>query len=156
MRSVIIAFAICSSLFGLSKSQIQVIEKVKSEARKYTNYPTTIAAICMVESSAGANKNRIGDDGTSYGVMQIKVDTVRWLATQWEELRWTKSLSDMDVARMLLTRIDFSVMVASLRFEQVRKYHGYFKAVSAYNGTYVNYRYVRKVNHARRVINETR
>ncbi len=153
MRGLAIGLFLASYLFGLSDSQIDTVKKIREIAKKHTAYPTTIAGISIVESSAGANPNRVGDDGKSFGVLQIQTATVRWLSTEWRELEWTNGLSDHDIGRLLLTDLEFSVMVACLRFEQVRQYHGYFKAVSAYNGGYDNHRYVRKVNKAKRLIN---
>ncbi len=137
---------------SLSNAQKRVLRNVITEAKKHTRYYTTIAAICLVESSAGANKNKIGDDGRSYGIMQIQTKTVRWLASVNKALVWTNRLSDMDIAKLLLTRLDFSVKVACAYIEHYRKIKGYFKAVSIYNGGYKNYRYVGKVERAKKLI----
>jgi hypothetical protein len=149
----IIYLLLTSSLFALSPQQKANLKIVYDEAKKHTRYPTTIAAICLVESSAGANKNRVGDDGASYGVMQIQVKTVRWLASIKESLKWTNKLSNIDIAKLLLTHLEFSTRIACIYFEHYMSHDwGYFKSVSMYNGGVKNYRYVNKVENAKKLI----
>ena len=135
-----------------------MIKQVKKEAQKYTKYQTIIAAINGVESSNGENKHKIGDDGASYGDMQIQVPTVRQVAKWWpEHLAWTEKLSDLDIAKLLLTRLDFSVQVASLYFEHYLKHWGFTKAVMAYNGLpggKMNWKYFNKVMRYKDLINK--
>lgn len=154
MRLILFLFPIFA--YAMTPGQEITLSKIYNEAKKHTKYPSTICAIALTESSAGKNPNKIGDDGRSYGVLQIQVKTARWLSSLYKEIEWVSQLSDMDIAKLLLTRIDFSVQVASLYFEHYRRHWGYFKAISMYNGGINNWRYYRKVQANKKIINKWR
>lgn len=137
-------------LLSFDYKQKQLIKRVYSEAKKYTDYPSTITAICGVESSYG--KNILGDDRQSLGPMQIQPKTARWIASLYKELNWILYLPKKELETVLLTDFKTSVMVACFYFEHYRRHKGYFKAVSVYNGTYTNKKYVDKVNRMKKEI----
>jgi len=142
-----------SNIYALSDKQIAMVKMVKQEARKYTKYPTTIAAMCLVESSAG--KNRVGDKDASLGILQIQTKTIRWLSQHYDSLAFTSTLSDYDIEKLLLSNDKFSVEVASLYFEHYMKHGwGYFKSISMYNGGINNWTYYNKVMKAKKVVNK--
>lgn len=148
--SIIVAFGILSSLYAMSNKQVDTIRMVKEEAKKYTRYPSTIAAMCLVESSAG--KNRIGDDRKSLGLLHIQVATVRWLSGMYESIAFTKKLSDYDVEKLLLSNDSFSIEVASIYINHYMAHGwGYTKSVMVYNGGVNNWTYYRKVMKAKRI-----
>ena len=148
--AIIIASGLLSSLYAMSDKQIETIRMVKKEAKKYTRYPSTIAAMCIVESSAG--KNRIGDDRKSLGLLHIQVATVRWLSGMYESIAFTKKLSDYDVEKLLLSNDSFSIEVASLYINHYMDHGwGYTKSVMVYNGGVNNWTYYRKVMEAKKI-----
>lgn len=142
---------VAHSLYGMSEEQAIMIKKVKKEARKHTRYPSTIAAICLVESSAGANRNKIGDDGKSFGIMQIQAETTKWLSSVDGSLAWVKKLSKYDIQKLLLSNDRFSVEIASKYFDHYRKAWGYRKAIMIYNGGVNNWTYYNKVRKALKI-----
>lgn len=142
------------NLHSLSDKQIERIKFVKEEARKYTKYPSTIAAMAIVESSAG--KNRVGDKDKSLGILQVQVKTVRWLATMYPTLVFTTTLSDYDIEKLLLSNDRFSVEVACLYFEHYMSHGwGYTKSIMVYNGipnNKLNWTYYNKVMKAKKLV----
>ena len=131
-------------MFWPSKSQVATIKFVKHEASKYTRHKSAIAAICLTESSAGLR--RVGDDYQSFGIMQIQVPTVRWLAGVDNSISWTDDLSDYDVKKLLLHDESFSVEVACKYFEYYRRHGGFDYAIGMYNGGGLkNKRYIGKI-----------
>ena len=124
-------------LFGISKDQEACKALVYTEAKKYTNYPSTIVAIAFTESSCGINI--LGDDGNSLGIMQMQVSTAKWV-----DKRLLK-VPTRHLKTMLLLNPRLGIRLASKLFERHRRRHGYFGAVSRYNGGARNYRYYNKV-----------
>ena len=77
---LLLVLIVALNIVAISKKQMTIMDLVYDEASKHTNYPTTIAAISMQETSC-LRKNVIGDDETSFGVTQFQLVTAR------EELR---------------------------------------------------------------------
>lgn len=149
---------ITSYLFALSQEQKQNLRIVHDEASKWTNFPTTIAAQCLVESSGGKKGELVGKYDTkpttqSLGALQFLVPTVRFLITKYPKtLKYIKHLTDYEIAIKLLKDIRFNAKLAALHFEYYNKRVGYFKAISIFNGGFNNRKYVRKVNRAKKLI----
>lgn len=118
-------------------------------AKKFTNYPSTIVAIAYTESSCG--KAILGDDGKSLGIMQIQVKTARDII-RWnpKNLGFLMYMPDKQLETMLLTNVYVQVQMASLLFEHHRVRHGYFGALSRYNGGKNNVKYYNKVERNKR------
>ena len=129
----------------LSELQINNYRFGYTIAANYTNYPTTIMAIYRQETSLGADPRRVGDDGKSFGIMQIQIPTVRWLAEIYEDISWLNSFSDEAIKHILVTRDDFSIILACYYFEHYRKHWGYRRAVMMYNGGVNNWTYFNSV-----------
>ena len=142
--------SIATSIYALPSKRRAIMNMVYIESKKYTRFPTTIAAICMTESSLG--KNRYNKEG-SLGLMQLQVDTVRdvirWFPVS---LGWMKTLRDHQIATYLLGNDKLSIKIASLLFEWHRKRHGYFGAISRYNGGANNWTYYNKVQKNKKLI----
>lgn len=139
-------------LFAFSPQQKANYWEVHQLASQFTDYPSTIAAIFFVETSLGTHPRRINDDGRSFGDMQIQVSTVRWLADMYPDLSWLNTLTDLDIAKFLLTRRDFSVLIACIYFEHYRQAWGFRRAVMMYNGGVNNWTYYNKVMEARKLL----
>ena len=135
---------------AVSYDQITMLSKVKHEARKYTKYPSTIAAICMVESSAGRDK--LGDMDQSLGIMQIRIETVRWLSTMYDKFANVRNMTDQQIELKLLYDYRFSVAVAAYYINHYIA-HGWShkRAVMIYNGGTQNYTYYNKVMEAMKI-----
>lgn len=132
-----------SSLFALSPYQIMTLKEVDTISRKYTNYPSTIEAICLTESSLG--KNKYNSEG-SFGVMQVQVETAKYIGAKVPEIgEMIHGMDDSDLVVALLTDTEISVAIASAYFEYNRKRYGYFQAISRYNGGTKNYTYYNRV-----------
>lgn len=156
-----IILLISLKLHAISHQQLKTKMLVLSEAKKYTNYHTTIAKICFIESSYGLNI--LGDDSRSLGIMQFKVSTARDMIRMCPKtLYWIKKISNRRLATILLEDKRLSIMLASLRFEYYRKKFGFRMAIMLHNGKWVidkngrakrdknnnkivNYKYVKKV-----------
>ena len=138
--AIIIASGLLSSLYAISDKAKARIMIVKKEARKYKingeSYESTICGKYGVETYYGLDKRKIGDDGKSYGDLQIQVSTVRQVAKWFPEyLGWTEKLSDLDIAKLLLTRLDFSAQVATLHLKHYMEAGwSYEDSVIIYNG----------------------
>jgi len=128
-------------------------EYVKKEASKYTKYPSTIAAIIKVESQNG--KYIIGDEGRSLGIAQIQVKTAKYLAKRDPSLTWMLKVPDLSLRTMLIRNDRLSIEICSKLFEYYRKKHGYFQAISRYNGGTQNYTYFNKVQKEKTFLWET-
>jgi len=125
MRLILLAM-VCVNVYAISA------KAVFKEAKKYTDYPSTIVAIAKAESSLG--KEVLGDDRKSLGLMQFQVPTVRWLSTKYKCLKFIKRLSDKSIETMLLRNDTMSIKLASLMFEFWRKRKGYKIAIIRHNG----------------------
>lgn len=146
----------------LSKSQINVLKEIYSVAKSVDEYPSTIAAISLVESSAGLNI--IGDwkkDAgvslltASLGCMQIRLDTCRWIIEVTPSLSKYKKIKDQQLAGLLLTNVRFSALIASHYFKKLRASRKrYYLAVSGYNGGYYNKSYYNRVKKAKIIIDQ--
>ncbi len=146
-------FAIASVV--LTPKQVETLKMVRSIALKYPNkngetFENTAMAICLSETSAGVFK--VGDIGknpnifkASLGIMQVRIDTVRFLA---KKLNWTKvlNMSDVKLVNKLLSDDKFNVEVAVKYIVWLNDYtKNYFRTVSRYNGGNYNYKYYYKV-----------
>lgn len=136
MRLILLAM-MCVNVYAISA------KAVFKEAKKYTDYPSTIVAIAKAESSLG--KEVLGDDKKSLGLMQFQVATVRWLSTKYKCLKFIKKLSDKSIETMLLRNDAMSIKLACLHFEFWRKRYNYFVAISKHNGGFNNRTYYNRV-----------
>jgi hypothetical protein len=129
---------------SLFSSQLKCKREVYSIAKLYTNYPTTIVAIAMTESSCGLHL--LGDDSKSLGIMQMQIptarDVIRWNP---KELGYLSRLTTPRLRTVLLSNTYIQVKMATLLFEHHRRRHGYKKAVSLYNGGMHNTVYFNRV-----------
>lgn len=131
-------------------SQQQCLELVDTEARKYTNYPSTIKGIALAESSCG--KHLVGDlkrnvpvTKASLGIMQFQLVTAREVMKTQADLRSMARESDVRLVTRLITDHALSIRLACLRFERHRKRYGWREAVSRHNGGRNNRAYVARI-----------
>jgi len=163
LKFIILFFTLSISLVAgnlFSAKQIKNLQTVYSVSSKITKYPSTIASIALVESSAG--KNIIGDwnknSGTSLlvaslGILQIRLNTCKWVIKKEKSLYKYSKYNDSKLAGLLLTDIKFSTIIASYYFEILRKSrHQYFPTISGYNGGYYNRPYYDRVIKAKKHI----
>lgn len=137
MRYITMVLVLTLSLHAISK------QSIKEHAREFTNYPSTILAIAGVESSYC--KNVLGDDGKSLGCMQIQVPTALFIAKKDSSLAWLSRIPRKTLETLLLRNDALSIEIACKLFEYHRVRHGYFGAVSRYNGGANNKAYYNKV-----------
>ena len=136
------------SLYSMNQKECRSL--VLEESRKYTAYRTTMLAIAYSESSCGVNI--LGDIGRSLGVMQVQASTAKWIATKVKSLAYLKYISNKRLETMLLLDDKLNIKIATNLFEYHRKRHGYFGAVSRFNGGSNNRTYYRKVERTKRWI----
>ena len=101
LLSLIFTFSLFAAANDVSKEQLQVLNSLRKVAKtiasaKGETYEDTMSAICLTESSAG--QNLIGDfhknialTKASFGIMQIQVQTVRYVASNVKKLNWITS-----------------------------------------------------------------
>jgi len=151
MKIFLILILITSS-YALSTSQVNTIKLVKREASKFTRYKSTIAAICMTESSAGVQV--LGDKKQSLGILQIQVDTARYVATIDKELLFLTKLPRKNIETLLLKNDRLSIRIASVLIQHYVNHYGYKEAISRFNGGRRNWTYYRKVKLALKIVNK--
>jgi len=139
-----------------SDKQIETLKLVREVALQYPNstgetFENTAMAICLTETSAGVFK--IGDIGkdpnifnASLGIMQVRLQTARFLANK---LEWTEviEMSDVKLVNRLLSDDRFNATVAAKYIVWLSNYtkHHYFRTVSRYNGGNYNHPYYYRV-----------
>lgn len=119
--------------------------EIHNIAKKYSNYPTTIATIALGESSCG--KTRMGDDGKSIGIMQIQLPTLRYLITKTPEIQYLSKLTNEELTILLHQNDEVSIILATKYFLLLKKRYGFTEAVIRYNG------YWKKLNNGKRIRN---
>lgn len=143
-------FVLLAPMAAHALTQSQCIELVKTEARKYTRYPTTIAAMAMQESSCGLHL--VGDlrrgvpvTKASLGLMHFQLSTAREVIASKRDLKWINRDSDARLVTRLITDHRLSIRLACERFESHRKRYGWTEAVSRHNGGRHNTAYVSRI-----------
>lgn len=131
---------------------MDILTILSTAAKKMGVTPTLLIAVCGVESNL-KNVHNMNDKGSpSYGVCQVKYETVRWMAQFYED-REMASWTSQDL------RIPSKNAEAAAKYlkYQLERYDGNeVKAIAAYNsGSYIeserfpglpkNLKYVRKV-----------
>lgn len=146
MYKIVLLLLLPLFLFANSAEQSECISEVKEIARQYTKYYTTIVAMAMKETSC-LYKQVIGDDNTSFGVLQVQLRTAREELGFIPELSHLAKLTDTKLRSSLLADRHLNIRITCHRFERYRKSLGYKKAVQAHNGLKGNYRYFYKVEY---------
>lgn len=114
----------------LNEQQLFLLEIAKKEGQKF-GYPKTVRAILMQETIAG-KMGRTGDDGTSYGVMQIQFKTAKWMIKKGM-FKWKGT--DVDLKLNLKYSDSFNIKVGAIYFRYLLDYFksDVKKAILAYN-----------------------
>lgn len=131
-------------LFATNAEQKECIREVKDTARQYTRYQSTIASMAMQETSC-LYKQVIGDDNTSFGVLQVQLRTAREELLKMPTLAHLALLSDAKLRSTLLADRKLNIRITCHRFERYRKLYGRKIAVQAHNGLRGNFRYYDRV-----------
>lgn len=154
---IILSFFImtASKAEHLSKRQIEILNMVKKVALQHPNekgetFEKTAMSICLTESQAGYYK--IGDlkqgkkiKSASLGIMQVRVQTARFIA---KKLNLTKihKMNDDQLVKKLLRDNKFNAEIAVKYLVWLsNQSYSYFKTVSRYNGGNINKPYYKKV-----------
>jgi hypothetical protein len=127
-------------------------------ASKHTDQPDVLVGIAYTESSFG--KSKIGDipkDGNlskaSFGVCQIKLETVRFLAKRDKSLAWAKTVNDRTLISELVNNDKFNIIVASKYINWLKQHNSNeiktIGAISRYNGGNNNIVYINRIMIAR-------
>ena len=127
-------------MFASNAEQEECIREVKDIARQYTKYKSTIASMAMKETSC-LYKQVIGDDNTSFGVLQVQLITAREELSKMPTLAHLAKLSDTKLRSTLLSNRHLNIRITCHRFERYRKKHGLKVAVQAHNGLHGHFRY---------------
>lgn len=146
---IIIALLSSLQLYALTFEQVEQI------AKQYTKSYSTIAKICVVESSLGVNK--IGDKGQANGLMQLHISTVRFIAKRDKSLAWLNRLDNKTIKRVILNCDHVSIEIASKLFNYYHHRYGYKMAVIRYNGLWKIDRRGHAVRnkHGQKILNES-
>ncbi len=141
---------------ALDMRQILTLKTVKNIALQHPNkkgetFEDTMMAICMAETSAG--KVKYGDKQLlkkgikkgSYGVMQVRLATARFVAKRFNLLD-IDAMSDVALIKKMMHESTFNAKIATLYIVWLSEHsESYFEMVSRYNGGKVNYPYVNKI-----------
>ena len=130
-------FIIAGFLFLIASFPVQALthqqKEILDKAQFYgqmVGAPETIQAIVLQESSAG-NAGRIGDDGNSIGIMQMRPSTAAWVSSKYSWLPQYKT--EFEYAQALLND-NYALLVGALYFKECSKvYHNWRQAVVCYN-----------------------
>ena len=156
-----VLFVFLITVFSLSSAeldfrQILTLKIVKNVALQYPNkngetLENTAMAICMAETSGGKVKwgdkqlLRKGIKKASYGVMQVRLQTARFVAKIYN-MTDVKNMSDAQLITKMMNEIIFNARIAVLYLVWLSNTSkNYFETVSRYNGGRVNYPYFNKV-----------
>jgi hypothetical protein len=148
---------------GLDFRQILTLKTVKNVALQYPNkkgetLEETAMAICLAETSGG--KVRWGDKQllrkgikkASYGIMQVRLATARFVAKKYNLLD-VKMMSDTQLITKMMNDPIFNAKIAVLYLVYLSdSSKSYFEAVSRYNGGRVNYPYYNKIQRCLKII----
>jgi soluble lytic murein transglycosylase-like protein len=108
-------------------------------------------AICLAETSAG--KVNYGDKQLlkkgikkgSYGVMQVRLSTARFVAKHFKLLD-VNAMSDVTLIKKMMKESPFNAKIATLYVVWLSEHSkSYFEMVSRYNGGKVNHPYFNKI-----------
>ena len=141
---------------ALDMRQILTLKIVKNIALQYPNkkgetFEQTMMAICMAETSGG--KIKYGDKQLlkkgikkgSYGVMQVRLATARFVAKNFNLLD-VKMMSDVQLIKKMIHESMFNAKIATLYIVWLSHHSkSYFEMVSRYNGGKVNHPYFNKI-----------
>ncbi len=141
---------------ALDMKQILTLKTVKNIALQYPNkegktFEKTMMAICMAETSAG--KVKYGDKQLlkkglkkgSYGVMQVRLETARFVAKAFHLLD-IRLMSDVGLIKKLMHESAFNAKIATLYIVWLSEHsQSYFEMVSRYNGGKANHPYFQKI-----------
>ncbi len=141
---------------ALDMKQILTLKTVKNIALQYPNkegktFEKTMMAICMAETSAG--KVKYGDKQLlkkglkkgSYGVMQVRLETARFVAKAFHLLD-IRLMSDVGLIKKLMHESAFNAKIATLYIVWLSEHsQSYFEMVSRYNGGKANQPYFQKI-----------
>jgi len=124
---LIIILVIPNILFALTVDQKAVIKECYNESL-FFGLEEVIPVICLIESSAGISK--IGDDETSFGILQIKLTTAKWFLEKNDIYLSNKLLKEY-----LINDNKFSIVVACsyLNYLLYKNKGDMSKAVLSYN-----------------------
>jgi len=153
MKKFITAFTLTASLFAFSPKQKEIARIIYREWSAVEIhgkvYPSWGIAIGLTESSLGANL--IGDMDSqvveaSLGIMQNRVQTVRFMARKFKELAWLNNLSDEQIVNKMLTNPRLNARVNAYFFKwNYETYGSHRAAVSGQNGGTNNIPYINRV-----------
>lgn len=148
---IIISFFICPTVLAQSQQSFtkeqQKLLILVHNVWKEVGYPETGQSILLQETYAGMYGNGVGDRHSpvgkrSYGIMQIKVITVRTVVARFPELkqhyfasRNMANVSDEEIIVMLITDNQFNATVAAKNFYllMTKSNNDWARSVAAYN-----------------------
>ena len=141
---------------SLTMKQLLTLKTIKNIALEYPNkkgetFEKTMMAICMVETRGGemnyGDKQLLkkGIKKGSYGVMQVRLQTARFVAKSFN-LLVVKMMSDVELIKKMMHESTFNAKIATLYIVWLSEHsQSYFEMVSRYNGGKVNHPYFNKV-----------
>ncbi len=158
MRILLLLILLISAMDAraLDMKQIITLKIVKNIALRYPDrngrtYEKVAMAICMSETRAGKAKFgdkqllRRGIKEASYGVMQVRLATARFVAKTYrlKDVLW---MSDTELIKRLMHDIAFNAKIAVLYIVWLHEHSkDGFEAISRYNGGHINHPYYEKV-----------
>lgn len=133
----------------LSPTQCANLDLARRVGSEY-DLEQTLPAVMYIESSAGINL--VGDDGTSFGPMQMQLRTAKEILRRNPTLLDGTKRTDGGVVRRLLTDFEWALRMAAAHLRDLRRQHGYKKALRAYNAGETGMLLGRGVGYSEKVI----
>ncbi len=131
------SYSWATSIFNTEQEKTLLKAKIWGE---YVGYPETIQSIILTESSANVlntkylvGDNRLGFGKRSYGIMQIKLSTAKFVI-RYYGLHWYRDLPEEVLIAKLLVEKDFNLQIGALYFKYlIKRFKSWKHAVVAYN-----------------------
>ena len=155
---IITSYTFASQFSYEQENLLKVVYNIGSKISSTNglSFEKTLTSIVLTETSGG--KYLIGDSFTkkkvrrhllknSLGPFQIRIDTVKYMATKIKSLAFLKNKSDWYIMNKLLNDYVFGAIIAAnyLKLNYERTGNNYFQSISRYNGGKNNVKYYSKV-----------
>jgi soluble lytic murein transglycosylase-like protein len=125
MKILLIILLTCK-LLAMSEQQVLSI------AERYSYSPSTVLAVAKTESSL--KDNIVSHNGKDLGIMQIQVQTARFISSKDNSLKFIQRMSDKQLRYALIHNPHLNIIIGSKYLNWLYDRYGYKRGISRYNG----------------------
>jgi len=156
IKFLLLVLLLVCQVQALDFKQKLILKTVKNVASHYPDkkgrtFEDTAMAICLTETSGGklnfgdAQLLKKGIKKASYGIMQVRLDTARFVAKEFK-LFDIQNMSDLQLIQKMMHNNLFNAKIGVLYIVWCSNHSkSYFETVSRYNGGRVNHPYYNRV-----------